>query len=404
MKTKRFLLAVVMLLFVFSLSACSSKSLKEKTVLDVIDNKVSEGIPETYYLSILDDLRVSKDTGDVYSKKIGENILSYAQFSVNKISGRSATITVRTKDIYSYLNKDTFLTEYLIKSNDFMKNNISNNEYNELLVEFLNSKLNSNNVNYKSIKVTIDFTYNENKSSWELSDDSYALLLNTILCRSEDIEASILKKMEPLGFTELEFAIIPSSTIENSNLNNPRDKAYDKTNEKTLKDNMYMIPNDIEYQSIPSSNDTTRTSRRSPIKRGDVAVFDGIGLGNPKANYKVNILINEALFGNNAKSFLSLNDEDIDLDKEYAVFSISIKLVENKTEYDTISFSFTDFDLINYDDVSYDFFVLKNVSGFDKIKAKESTTGYIAFVYDGNSNINLAFKEFLPNTLWFEIN
>jgi hypothetical protein len=403
-KKIKYCLTILSFLICIFITGCSfNNSLNEKIVISVVENRIEEDLSNKYYCSILNDLKITHDLNDVYSKELISYILNKCTFKVDKIENNVVTLNIKTKNIYDYLKEDSFLSEYIIKSNNFLDVNTTSNQYNEKLVSFLKEKINSNEVPVETIKFNLKFNYNEQNNTWNITDNSYSDLIEVVLCKNTEIENKIISKLEPFEFDKIEF--IKNDIVEiNPDIDKPLSLEYDKNNEKIYKYNEYLIPDDKEYLDIPNNNKTTRTSRRSAISIGETAVFDGKELQQTKFNYKANIMIESVLLNNNAKEFLIENNELIDNNSSYIIFKITIKLISNNTDNDKILFSFADFDLINFDNNTYPYVVLKNVETFSPISKNEITTGYIAFEYDNNELVNLAFKEFLPNTLWFEFN
>lgn len=400
LKNKIFLCFMFLMIMTIPV-ACSKASMSDSETF-FIEFK-DKGIPETYKYPLLTDFCISKDVANSYSTEIGEHILSESSIVINKIDSGKITVTVKSKDLISYLNEDKFLSDYIIKSNKFTETNTSIKEYNSNVVEYLKELINSDDVELSTKKITLDYN---NEKTFSLTEESTKLLYDTILCRNEETETSIKNKFEPFNFLEIDFDISSSNIVEEEKkgIDNPRSKEYDTSNEITIKNNKYKIPEDFEYQSIPATNDTTRTSRRSPIKIGETAVYDGSGLGISDMNYKLNILINDIYTGEKSKELLSNHNEDIETDKNYIVLSVSLKLIENNTKQEPIEILFTDFDLKDYEENTYSYFYLKNFDQFKPLKEGEETMGYIAFTYDNIDIINLAFKEYLANTIWFNIN
>ena len=397
---KKLFIYLLLIFTILNLTSCSL--FNKETEEEKLQNYLSsiDTLPDSYEFSILKDLYISKDVMDETSKEIADYIIKKSTISITELKGNKATINIKTKNIYNYLNTDYFLKDYKEASDETIKTNLSINEYNNFVYGFLKNKIDSQETEYTTKRISISFTKNDKE--YKLTKESEKMLYDAILCRDEIIENQIAEKTKPYNFLEIDFEISSDNKMENIDIDKPREKEYNK-NEIFIKNNKYKIPEDLEYQSIPNYNDTTRTSRRSAIKIGEVAVFDGNGLQNKQYDYKVNILINDIFTGDKARQLLKDNNENINNNKNYIILFITLKLKENNTGNETVSFFFTDFDLINYEGYKYGYMCLENLKQFDNISKDELTTGYVAFEYDGAENVNLAFKEYLDNTIWFNI-
>ena len=392
----------LLFIIIFCLSSCSFSDKKsEEELLNTYLSSIEE-IPSSYEYSMLEDLYISQDIMDKTSKEIADYIIKKSTISVPNIQGNKATIIIKSKNIYDYMNGNSFLNDYILESKNINKSNISIQEYGNFVYDFFKQKIDSKDVIVTSQRISISFI--KNKNEYKLDKESEKLFFDTILCKDKILENEIIEKVKPNNFLDMKFEISSNNKTTESDIDKPRDKEYNVNDEIFIKNNKYKIPEDIEYQSIPDTNDTTRTSRRNAIKIGEVATFDGNGLGLKQQDYKLNMFINNVYTGDKAKELLKNNNEKYNNDSNYIVFFLTLKLKNNNTGKETVVISFTDFDLIDYESTQYSYFYLNNMKQFDAITKDESTTGYIAFEYDNSETINLAFKEYLPNTIWFEIN
>jgi hypothetical protein len=103
-KKIKYCLTILSFLICIFITGCSfDNSLNEKIVISVIENRIKENLNDKYYCSILNDLKITNDLNNVYSKELISYILNKCTFKVDKIENNIVTLNIKTKDIYNYL-------------------------------------------------------------------------------------------------------------------------------------------------------------------------------------------------------------------------------------------------------------------------------------------------------------
>ena len=125
---KKLFIYLLLISTILNLTACSlfNKETEEEKLQNYLLS--IDTLPDSYEFSILKDLYISKDVMDETSKEIADYIIKKSTISITELKGNKATINIKTKNIYNYLNTDYFLKDYKEVSDETIKTNLSINE------------------------------------------------------------------------------------------------------------------------------------------------------------------------------------------------------------------------------------------------------------------------------------
>lgn len=434
MKLKKTNLLILLLTTILLLPGCGNKFSKEsaqKYIETFMANLSSGNCGElSDDINIFNQIKLFDDKNNEYSNKLISYVYTEYSYTINSVTIENSTKTakvtigIRAKDIGSIITNEDFITQLDKELDNFSKSCSTLTEYKETITKYIADAVMAESTCYASRNIQLKLEYDESSQQWNIVNQSdladillgnlnkyyisniYDEITSDIILPKDEIIENTENIESTENTEETTTTEISESTKKDTEIVSIESTTQKTTQEQIIKDNKYYIPDDTEADLLPSSNKTTRSSRRKPIIIGETAIFDNLDYVNPHQKYKIEITLNDVKIGTAAETILN----DIAVGKfskkdteDYILCKITIKLVENKSDKDTILFSFRDFDLYNYNNEVYSPILINEDNSFEEIKTGETTTGYIAFKYKKNDNINLAFKEYMENTLWFYV-
>lgn len=379
MKKKLILLSSLLILTCTMLTGCGNK---EKEITNSINKYFDSIKEETIDLSgydIYERLNIKDrnyNLSDIDENNFENKLISNLEYEIKDIEVNNSTaeakVKLTVKDFGAILSSDEFMTKLVI----FADNELSTDPslYQKTLdlkiIEYIDSLIKEDKSNFTSVEVKFDVMYSETDKKWNV--DVNEKLINAILGNVSFYDYSI--ELNDL-FVENETEIEIDYNVEN-------------------------------ILDLPESNKTTRSTLKSPIQLNSEAYFDNTDYFYKEERYGLKVTVVDVMTDSEAYEFLRKDNDvtKISVNDEYVIAKVKIELDNNKTENKYVNFSITDFSLINENGKIYPNEIVFGIDEFKPIEEGQETEGYVVFVVPNNAKKFLLFKDYMNNTLCFDLN
>lgn len=299
-------------------------------------------------------------------------ILNSLSWEIKDIQVNNSTalvsMSVTAKDIDTILSKDYVMTELVLDYASYIRQN-PNAERNEMDSYMIGKVLEI--ISQDSDVVTTEITasvFLSEQNEWQIAyDDAF---LDAVL-----------------GGIEKDYEIDLNDICEEAEKNISIQYDYNK------------------ILNLSPSNKTTRSSIKTPIQFNDEAYFDNSDYFFQRERYEAKLKVSEVIRGSKAKEMIEAADEAnkrvLDVNSEYIIFKVDIKLLNNLSAVEEIEITPEDFSLLDSNGHFYNNCIVFGIDSFGKLKEGENTSGYVCFTIDRAVTPYLLFKDYMDNTLVF---
>lgn len=367
---KRIILALSVLVMVLCLSACGDSTSKVRSDISGQMDAIRAGKEDLIIFDLYDRMNI-KDSklslAEVENTKMN-GIFSGMEYSVKDVTVNSstaiATLEIKAKNIDKILSRDYVFTQLVLDYAKFIQENQDTDRMaadSEMLnkIALIIGDDNAYSVN----TVNVNVYYSQDKDRWVAAYD-------------DELLDALLGKSETKGYS-IDFDDICEEASKNVDIKYDYNKII----------------------NLPSSNKTTRSSIKNPIKLGQEAYFDNSDFFFQKERYELKMKVTEIIRGEEAKALVN-SEEILDVNEEYILFKLNIKLENNLSEKDILIDS-TDFSLLDSKGHYYNNCMIFTNQQLQPIKEGESTEGWICFTITKGRTPFLLFKDYMDNTLCF---
>lgn len=367
---KRIILALSAILIVLSLSSCGDSTSRVRSDLSSQMDAVKAGKEDLITFDLYDRMSI-KDSklslNEVENTKMN-TIFSGMEYSIKDVSVNSstamATIEIKAKNIDKILSRDYVFTQLVLDYSKFIQEHqdVDRLAADSEMLDNIAYIINDDNA-YSVNTVNVNVYYSQDKDRWVAAYD-------------DEFLDALLGKSESKGYN-IDFDDICEEASKNVDIKYDYNKII----------------------NLPASNKTTRSSIKNPIKLGQEAYFDNSDYFFQKERYELKIKVTDIIRGEEAKELMS-SDEILDVNEEYIIFKLNIKLENNLSEKDILIDS-TDFSLLDSKGHYYNNCMIFSEQQLQPLREGESTEGFICFTITKGRTPFLLFKDYMDNTLCF---
>lgn len=373
---KKILIVLAVILCVI-ITGCGAKENAVSKDVEEQLKKIKTGNEDFTCYDIYNRLNISdtKLNIDALENKKINNIFNGIEWKIKDIQVNNSTalvtLSITAKDVDDILSKDYMLTEIILDYASYIRDNpnADREELDSFIIDKIVKIIQEDGTFTTSDVMANAFLSSEN-NKWEIAyDDNF-------------IDALV-------GKIEKQYAINMDDICEEAEKN--VDVKYDYN----------------KILNLPASNRTTRSSIKTPILFNEEAYFDNSDYFFQKERYEAKVKVSDVIRGSKAKEIIdNASDKNtstriLDVNSEYILFKVDIKLMNNLSSEETIEISAEDFSLLDSKGHFYNNCIVFGLDELSPVKEGEKTSGYVCFTIDKGTNPFLLFKDYMDNTLVF---